>query len=489
MLTPDVIRLEQARRELARRSYPGFVSYINPGYDWQPFHQVIASHLNDFEKGLINKLMITVPPQHGKSELSTRNFPPYLFGKNPKRKLAVLSFSANKAGKFSREIQLKMADEKYSHTFPAVRLPSPVDEGYVKTQQVFDIVGTGGSLKAVGKKGPITGDPVDIVILDDLMKDGQEAQSLVIREATWDWIEKAVETRLHNGSQMLYVTTRWHENDPSGRFLERDGFYSEDNPEGWVLLNFEAIKTANIVSYDPRYIGQALWPEKHSLARMQTIREKSPATFNALYQGDPKPSTEALVYSDWIEVEDFPATDTEFYGMDFGYSNDPTTLIRIGISGRNMYLDELVYETGLTNPDILERAHLARVSPHKEVIADNAEPKSIEELRRGTYQKDSKHLAGLNIKACTKGPGSINAGIQKLKEYRVYYTKRSLNLKREVRNYQWIMANGVATNTPIDAYNHALDAVRSAVYTKYKAPVGRMKASVPMRKTRGYFNQ
>ena len=181
-----------------------------------------------------------------------------------------------------------------------------------------------------------------------------------------------------------------------------------------------------------------------------------------------------MVYPDWVEVDDFPACDVQFCGMDFGYSNDPTTLVRIGLIGRNMYLDELIYETGLTNPDILQRAHAVGVSTHEEVIADNAEPKSIEEIRRGIVQAGGQRLSGLNIKACIKGPGSINAGISKLAEYRVHYTKRSLNIRREVRNYQWVMAGGVATNTPIDAYNHALDAVRSAVFTKYSKPSGGM---------------
>ncbi|GAB3805556.1 hypothetical protein GCM10028819_39030 [Spirosoma humi] len=488
-LSPDFIRIEQVRRELARRDFAHFVPQIKPDYQMTWFHSVICERLQRFARKEIKKLMVFMPPQNGKSEVATRSFPPYLFGLNPNLRIAVLSYAASKAKKFNREIQQRLTSPRYQALFPAVRLASAKDEAVARTTEQFDLVGFSGSLKSVGRQGPLTGDPVDVAILDDLLKDRLEAQSLTIRENTWSWIVDVVETRFHNDSQILYVTTRWDEDDPAGRFLERDGYRSESNPNGWEVVSFAALKTVDIVPYDQRPIGAALWPERHSSERLEAIRQNSPLTFNSLYQQDPRPSTEAMVFSDWIEIDEFPACDVQFAGMDFGYSNDPTTLIRIGLSGKNMYLDELIYETGLTNPDILQRAHLAKVNSQEEVIADNAEPKSIEEIRRGTTLESGQRLNGLNIKPCTKGPGSINAGISKLKEYQVHYTKRSLNIRREVRNYQWIMAGGVATNTPIDAYNHALDAVRSAVYTKYNVPVGGPRISRPMRKNNSYFSQ
>lgn len=484
-LNPDQIRLEQVKREMARRNYGRFVLRLRPDYQMTWLHGLICDKLEQFARGKIKKLMIFMPPQHGKSELSTRCFPPYLFGLNPDLRIAVLSYAASKAKKFNREIQQRLTSPRYQSLFPKVKLASAKDEGVVRTTEQFDIVGYNGSLKSVGRQGPLTGDPVDVAILDDLLKDRLEAQSITILENTWNWITDVVETRFHNSSQILYVTTRWDELDPAGRFLERDGYHSQANPTGWQVISFPALKTADIVPYDPRPAGAALWPERHAQSRLEAIRRNSPLTFNSLYQQDPRPSTEAMVFPDWVEVEDFPACDTQFYGLDFGYSNDPTVLVRIGIIGRNLYLDELIYQTGLTNPDILERALSAKVHPQEEVIADNAEPKSIEELRRGAVLPSGKRLSGLNIKACMKGPGSINAGISKLSEYQVHYTKRSLNLRRELRNYQWVMAGGVATNTPIDAYNHALDAVRSAVYTKYAKTQGgtaRARTYQPFRK-------
>lgn len=468
-----ILEEEILTRQLASLDFKEFVPYVNRRYSMQWFHEVIADHLQLFADGEIKKLMITMPPQHGKSELSTRSLPCFLFGRNPDLKIALLSYSADKARKFSREVQLRLTSELYQNIFPGIRLATGKDQAAVRTQAEFDIVGFQGSLKAVGRRGPLTGDPVDIVILDDLFKDNIEAKNPHIREQTWsDWIIPVVESRLHNDSQMLYVTTRWDEDDPSGRFLNRDGYYSSTNPDGWVLLNFPALKTKNMEAYDHREEGEALWPAKHSKHRMELIKKNNSSTFEALYQGDPKPSTESIIFGDWIEIDEWPNyVSTNFYGVDFGYTNDPTAAIAIGRYGQNLYLDEKFYETGLTNQDILVWYYACDMDPTTESICDKAEPKSIEELNRGFYDKpNEKQYQGITARGCDKGPGSIVAGISKLKEFTVHVTKRSRNLIKEKNNYTWKMSAGKATNDPIEKWNHAIDGVRAAVFTVYGKP-------------------
>ncbi len=475
----QLAQLQQAKNEQDRRHFGRFVQRIKPDYSMTWFHEAMADKLHRFATGEYKKMMIFVPPQHGKSELSTRSLPAYLFGLNSAFKIAVLSYSASKAKKFNREIQARMTAPAYRALYPSVRLASAKDEAATRTTEEFDVFGPNGngSLKSVGRSGPLTGDPVDIAILDDLIKDREEAQSATIREKAWDWITDVVETRLHNHSRILYVTTRWDEDDPAGRWLDRDGVYSKTNPTGWEVVKFAALRTKDVLPYDDRHEGQALWPERHSRERIEAIKRNSPLTFNSLYQQDPKPDAESLIFGDWLEVPEMPNyCQTYFYGGDFGFTNDPTALVLIGIYGKNIYLDEIIYQTGLTNPGILRLCHLGGVPVSVEAYWDKAEPKSIEELRADYYDIDSQTVyPGINAKETIKGPGSVNAGILKLKDYKVHYTARSNNIRREKNAYRWIMANGKSTNVPIDDFNHTLDAIRGAVYTKYHSPQGTAK--------------
>ena len=148
------------------------------------------------------------------------------------------------------------------------------------------------------------------------------------------------------------------------------------------------------------------------------------------------------------------------FGMDFGFTNDPTTLVAIYQQGDNIYLKELLYQTGLTNRDINEKLKLHSVD-RKEIFADSAEPKSIEELYR----------MGWNIKPATKGQGSVNIGIDMMKRYQIHVTKDSVNMIKEFRNYKWQEdKNGNVLNTPVDMFNHTIDAIRYGLYDKLARP-------------------
>jgi phage terminase large subunit len=148
------------------------------------------------------------------------------------------------------------------------------------------------------------------------------------------------------------------------------------------------------------------------------------------------------------------------YGMDFGFTNDPTTLVAIYQQGDNIYLKELLYQTGLTNRDIDEKLKFHSVE-RKEIFADSAEPKSIEELYR----------MGWNVKPATKGQGSVNIGIDMMKRYQLYVTKDSVNMIKEFRNYKWQEdKNGNVLNTPVDMFNHTIDAIRYGLYDKLSRP-------------------
>lgn len=171
-------------------------------------------------------------------------------------------------------------------------------------------------------------------------------------------------------------------------------------------------------------------------------------------------SSQALIFR-INECNGIP-TDAKFlsYGMDFGFTNDPTTLVAIYQQGDNIYLKELIFQTGLTNRDIDEKLRFQEIE-RKEIFADSAEPKSIEELYR----------MGWNIKPATKGQGSVNIGIDMMKRYKLFITKDSVNMIKEFRNYKWQEdKNGNILNVPVDLFNHTIDAVRYGLYDKLARP-------------------
>ena len=150
------------------------------------------------------------------------------------------------------------------------------------------------------------------------------------------------------------------------------------------------------------------------------------------------------------------------YGLDWGFSNDPTALIEIRIKGDNLYLHEIIYETGLTNTDIIDALRVFNITSQHTIIADHAEPKSIEDLFR----------AGFDIHPCVKGTDSIKHGIDKIKDYKIHVTSSSLSTIKEFRSYVWALdKNGYALNKPVDKMNHSIDAIRYSLSLEKYAPL------------------
>lgn len=170
--------------------------------------------------------------------------------------------------------------------------------------------------------------------------------------------------------------------------------------------------------------------------------------FRRVYAEGEIGSLDGLIFTNWELIDDMPKEGARSMGMDFGFTNDPTTLVDIRKDGRGIYVDELLYRTGMTNQDIgnfIKTLNIGR----QEILCDDAEPKSIEELFR----------MGINCKKA--GKKEINHGIQLLQQVTIFVTKRSVNLIKELRNYQWKKdKNGKAENVPIDTYNHLIDATR-----------------------------
>ena len=170
---------------------------------------------------------------------------------------------------------------------------------------------------------------------------------------------------------------------------------------------------------------------------------------------------EGTIYHPFIQIDELPEARSRMrhvYGLDFGYSNDPTALVDVYIdeAGKKIYVDEIIYETGLLNSDIAERMAENGISKATEIFADAAEPKSVDEIGRKVYR--------YNVKPAYKK--DLLSQIQFLQQFEIYVTSRSLNVIKELRQYKWKEdRDGNAVNEPIDAFNHAMDALRYAVFT------------------------
>jgi len=187
-------------------------------------------------------------------------------------------------------------------------------------------------------------------------------------------------------------------------------------------------------------------------------------------------SSQALIFR-INECNSIP-TDAKFlsYGMDFGFTNDPTTLVAIYQQGDNIYLKELIFEKGLTNSDISNKLKFHEVE-RKEIFADSAEPKSIEELYR----------MGWNIKPATKGQGSVNIGIDMMKRYKLFVTKDSVNMIKEFRNYKWQEdKNGNILNVPVDMFNHCFTAETLITTNKGQIRIDEIKVGDLVLTSQGY---
>ena len=311
----------QAAAELARRSLCDFARVCQPAIRLTPFHRTYYNTLDRFAHGQIRRLIVSVPPQHGKSLGSSVLLPAYLLGIAPQTRIALASYNLRLASRFNRRVQRLMSEPAYRDVFPATRLKtsSAKQPNVIRTSDEFELIGAPGGLLSVGREGALTGNPVDVFILDDLYKDAAEANSPLIRDHAWEWYNAVVKTRLHNDSRELIVFTRWHEDDLIGRIAAHEpvleltasseSYNGKTQAEQWLHLNFEAVKQSPPTPSDPRKPGEALWPERHGIRLLEQKRRLDPLLFETMYQGHPA-VREGLLYGDNFKTYDRLPEDT-----------------------------------------------------------------------------------------------------------------------------------------------------------------------------------
>lgn len=252
----------------------------------------------DLFAGRKRRLVISMPPRHGKTEFLCRYLPTWWLGRRPEARVIECSYGEALTVESSR-VARDLFAEHAGNVF-GVRT---YHRASVKAWDVYRPDGrrTGGSLRAVGKGGALTGRGADFLICDDLIRDSQEAGNSTLRQSAWDWFQSVPLTRLEPGGCAVVVMTRWHHDDIVGRLIAQQD--RGQAGEAWDVLNLPALAGEG----DPlgRPPGEALWPERYPVAELEKIRrDVGPYVWEALYQGRPTPLSGGVFKREWIRYYD-----------------------------------------------------------------------------------------------------------------------------------------------------------------------------------------
>lgn len=305
---------KQRAKVQARENLLDFTLYTNPLYETGWFNELLSAELDQFlkdaEAGLMPRLMIMAPPRSGKSEKASRRFPAYVLGKHPNWNVIACSYSADLANRMSRDTKRIIATERYNDVFPETNLTTgrSGSSGAINTAELWEVIDSngrlhGGSYRAAGVNGGITGQGMNIGIIDDPAKDYKTASSPTYQEAVIDWYDTTFFTRADpklNG--IIIILTRWHKKDLAGQLLE----LAENGGEQWRVVSFpmeaekDEIHELNGKKYRLRKKGEILFPERMPQSFVDKAKQRGSLVWNALYQQRPTIKGGGLIRSEWF---------------------------------------------------------------------------------------------------------------------------------------------------------------------------------------------
>lgn len=280
---------KEARKELAKRNYRDYVEFVHHGhYSHYRHTELVCDVLQRVADGEQLSILIEMPPRHGKSMTVTETFPSFYLGKNPDKRVIAAAYSDGLATKFGRLNRNKF--NEFSPSLFDLRLSESN-----AAMKDWGVENHRGGMIATGIGGSITGQGADLMIIDDPIKNMQEASSQKIRDNIWDEWEATLSTRLHDGASLIVIMTRWHEDDLIGRLLKR-------SPRKWIRLRLPAI-AEDEDDLLQREIGEALCPElgfneKWAESKKEEVGSR---TWAALYQQRPSPVGGNVFKREWIK--------------------------------------------------------------------------------------------------------------------------------------------------------------------------------------------
>lgn len=358
------------RKKNKKLSFDNWLSIVSPSFEWNWRHLIyIREKLNPIFNGDVKKLMLFMPPRHGKSEQVTVRLPAWYLEQNPGNRVIVGAYNQTLANKFSRKTR-RIAQER-------IKLSN--ERTAVEDWETM----AGGGYRAIGVGAGITGMGGNLIIIDDPVKNREEANSETYREKVWDWYTDDLYTRQEPGAAIILIMTRWHQDDLAGRILQ-----SEDS-KNWCVVNLPAEAEEN----DPlgREIGAALCPERYDLDALNSIKSVMGSSYNALFQQRPSAIEGEIFKREWwkyFNPSALPSFKRIIQSWDTGFKtkeyNDYSVCTTWGMTDSGYYL--LGRWKGKVEFPELKRLVISlanQYGPHQILIEDKASGQSlIQELQR-----------------------------------------------------------------------------------------------------------
>jgi phage terminase large subunit len=317
-------------------------------------------------------------------------------------------------------------------------------DSFVITQNDVVNLSTGSKIMFSGIKTSSGNQTANLKSLHDITTWVLDEAEEMVNESEFDKIDLSIRSKKQQNRVILvlnptttehWIWKRWFEN--SHTYVEIDGQKIPISTHDDVC-HIHTTYLDNIENIPKDYLKQILF-----------LKENNTDKYKHIILGGWLNKAEGVVFENWIE-EEFDNSLPFIYGMDFGYVNDPTTLVKVAVDKKNklVYAHEMLYEKGLSTSEIEKKIKQLGIKKEK-IVADSAEPRLIDDLANGN----------INIYGCEKYPNSVQQTIADLSEYKIIVTKEINNLKKELANYVW---NDKKSNTPVDKWNHLIDALRYA---------------------------
>jgi predicted phage terminase large subunit-like protein len=350
-MSPEVARYELVLKRLiaiidAESSMLAFTRLMMPTadnpddpdfsrYEAQRFHRVICAALEELEKGeRFRRLIINLPPRHGKTELASKKFLAWYVGKHPDRSTIFGTYNEKFSQDIGRAVRDIMVSPAYAQVFPNTVLgtDSKASDRLETTE--------GGIMAFVGRGGTTTGRGGDLLVIDDPIKDRMEADSPTIRDTLWSWFTQVMASRLmdENG-RILLIQTRWHQDDLIGRLTDpHNSYYDPMEAMQWHIIDLPALSADDGKDPLKRPVGEPLWPARFGKDYLESLQRRDVRGFSALYQGRPSPAGGTFFSVDWLQTyrpNDLPSHLRHYAASDHAVAlkqgSDKTCLLVIGV--------------------------------------------------------------------------------------------------------------------------------------------------------------